>query len=157
MRLPRSTLCSTRSAATGSSRALVWYLDTSLALHALLPTGDGRAAAWLDQANLAGSLFSSTLLELEIIRALRRERLAVERAGEVLDRVNLVSIDDGVLRAAAAIEPHVRSSDAIHLATCALLGANAELATHDARMREVAYALGRSAIDPLDGTSEPRD
>lgn len=135
---------------------MIWYLDTSLALHALLPTGDARAGEWLDQASRVGSLYSSTLLELEIIRVLRRERLAVERAGEVLDRVNLVSIDDAVLRAAAAIEPHVRSLDAIHLATCALLGSGAELASHDAGMREAASALGRSAIDPLDDTSEPR-
>jgi predicted nucleic acid-binding protein len=134
---------------------LIWYLDTSLALHALLPTGDARAAEWLDQANRTGSLYSSTLLELEIVRVLRRERLAIERAGEVLDRVNLVSIDDGVLRAGAAIEPHVRSSDAIHLATCALLGSDAALATHDAGMRETAYALGRSVIDPLADAGQP--
>lgn len=131
--------------------ALVWYLDTSLALHALLPTGDTRAAEWLDQADVAGNVYSSTLLELEIIRVLRREQLAVERAGEVLDRVNLVSIDDGVLRAAAAIEPHVRSLDAIHLATCALLGGGVDLVTHDVGMRDAARALGRSVIDPLDG------
>lgn len=131
---------------------MIWYLDTSVALHALLPTGDGRAAEWIDQANRAGGLYSSSLLELEIIRVLRRERLAVERAGEVLDRVNLVSIDDGLLRAAAAIEPHVRSLDAIHLATCALLGSEVELATHDVQLREAAQALGRGVIDPLDGT-----
>ncbi len=73
----------------------------------------------------------------------------------MLDRVNLVSIDDGVLPAGAAIEPHVRSLDAIHLATCALLGSDAELATHDAGMREAAYALGRTVVDPLVDTSEP--
>lgn len=153
MRLPRSTLCWTRSGRTGRP-ALLWYLDTSLALHALLPTGDARAAEWLDQAGRAGGLYSSTLLELEITRVLRRERLAIEHAGEVLDRVNLVSIDDGVLRAGAAIQPHVRALDAIHLATCALLGSDAQLVTHDAGMREAADALGRSVIDPLDDTGE---
>lgn len=135
---------------------MIWYLHTSLALHALLPTGDARAAEWLDQANRTGSVYSSTLLELEIARVLRRQHQAMERAGEVLDRVNLVSIDDAVLRAGAAIEPLVRSLDAIHLATCALLGSDAELATHDAGMRAAAYALGRSVIDPLDDTTEPR-
>lgn len=132
---------------------MTWYLDTSVALHALLPTGDSRAAEWLDRASQEGSVYSSTLLELELIRVLRRERLPIERAGEVLDRVNLISIDDGVLRAAAAIEKHIRSLDSIHLATCALLGNAAVLVSHDARMGEVARERGRSIVDPLHGAT----
>lgn len=127
----------------------VWYLDTSIALHALLPTGDSRATEWLDGASRSGNIYSSTLLELEIIRVLKREGLRAERAAEVVDRVNLVSIDDGVLRAAAAIDQHVRSLDAIHLATCALLGEDAVLVSHDQQMCAVAQALGGRAVDPL--------
>lgn len=136
---------------------MLWYLDTSLALHALLPTGDTRASEWLDHAYRAGSLYSSILLELEIVRALRREHLPLDRAREVLDRVNVVSIDDAVLRAAAAIEPHVRSLDAIHLATCALLGGGAAVATHDARMRDAAGALGWTTVDPLGDAGDLSD
>ena len=31
-----------------------WYLDASVALHATLPGGDGRARDWLDAARRAG-------------------------------------------------------------------------------------------------------
>ena len=127
-----------------------WYLDASVALHAVLPGGDSRAQQWLDAVRQAGDeVYSSTLLHLELTRVLRRERLAVALARPVLERVNLVSIDDGVLRFAAAIEPHVKSLDAIHLATGSLLGAGVTVATHDANMLDVAPALGLDALDPL--------
>ncbi len=50
---------------------------------------------------------------------------------------------------AGAIEPHVRSFDAIHLATCQLLGAEVTVATRDAAMRQVAQQLGFATFDPL--------
>lgn len=127
-----------------------WYLDASVALHALLPGGDPRARRWLDETRLAGEdVYSSTLLRLELTRVLRRERLDLDLARPVLDRLNLVSIDDGVLRFAAAIEPHIKSLDAIHLATCLLLGSGVTVATHDSTMRDVAQQLGLDVVDPL--------
>jgi predicted nucleic acid-binding protein len=127
-----------------------WYIDASVALHALLPGGDLRARRWLDAVTQAGDeVFSSMLLHLELARVLRREALDVSMARPVLDRVNLVSIDDGVLRFAAAIEAHIKSLDAIHLATCALLGANISVVTHDMQMSAAAASLGLDTIDPL--------
>lgn len=127
-----------------------WYIDASIALHALLPGGDARARRWLDATILAGDeIYSSTLLHLELTRVLRREGLDVSMARPVLDRVNLVSIDDGILRFAAAIELHVKSLDAIHLATCGLLGSGIAVVTHDENMATVAASLGLDAIDPL--------
>ena len=127
-----------------------WYIDASVALHALLPGGDLRARRWLDAVTQAGDeVFSSMLLHLELARVLRREALDVSMARPVLDRVNLVSIDDGVLRFAAAIEAHIKSLDAIHLATCALLGANINVVTHDTQMSAAAASLGLDTIDPL--------
>lgn len=127
-----------------------WYVDASIALHALLPGGDARARRWLDSTRSAGDeVFSSTLLQLELTRVLRREGLAVSMARPVLDRINLVSIDDGILRFAAALESHIKSLDAIHLATCGLLGSGITVATHDENMTEVAASLGLEAIDPL--------
>lgn len=127
-----------------------WYIDASIALHAVLPGGDVRTRRWLDATTLAGDeVFSSTLLQLELTRVLRREGLDVVMARPMLDRVNFVSIDDGVLRFAAAIETHVKSLDAIHLATCGLLGSGVTMATHDENMAEVAASLGLEAIDPL--------
>lgn len=127
-----------------------WYIDASVALHALLPGGDLRARRWLDEVTQAGDdVFSSMLLHLELARVLRREGLDVSMARPLLDRVNLVSIDDGVLRFAAAIEAHIKSLDAIHLATCALLGANIGIVTHDAQMSAAAASLGLETMDPL--------
>lgn len=129
-----------------------WYIDASIALHALLPGGDARAHRWLDAISLAGEeVFSSTLLQLELTRVLRREGLDVSMARPVLDRINHVSIDDGILRFAAAIEAHVKSLDSIHLATCGLLGSGITMVTHDESMARVAASLGLEAIDPLSG------
>lgn len=127
-----------------------FYLDTSVALHAILPGGDDRAVAWLDTAQRDGDeLFSSTLLHVEMARVLRRDGLDVALCQPVLDRVGLVSIDDAVIRSAVAIEPHARSLDAIHLATCSLLGSGVTLVTHDATMAQAAKQLGLDPLDPL--------
>lgn len=109
-----------------------------------------RARAWLDATIQAGDeVFSSTLLHLELTRVLRREGLDPSLSRPLLDRIHLVSIDDGILRFAAAIEPHVKSLDAIHLATCALLGSGIVMATHDNTMATVAASLGLDTTDPI--------
>lgn len=127
-----------------------WYVDASIVVHAVLPWGDERAPRWLDSLTANGdTAVSSTLLLLEVTRALRRERLDVSLARAVTRAVEVVSIDDDILRAAGAIEPHVKSLDAIHLATCQLLGANVTVATHDTAMQQVAQQLGFETFDPL--------
>lgn len=126
------------------------YLDASVALHAVLPWGDARARAWLRSFDgVDAGVCSSTLLQLEMVRALQRERLDTGYARLVLDRLDLISIDDGVLRFAAAIEPHVKSLDAIHLATCSMLGNGVTVVTHDIHMADVAVRLGFDVHDPL--------
>ena len=127
-----------------------WYLDASVVLHLILPGDDRRAAAWFATVvSSGGQPYSSVLLRLEVIRVLRREGLDPGRAQPTLERISLVSIDDGVLRFAAAIQPHVKSLDAINLATCALLGSRITLATHDQTMSQVARELGLDTTDPL--------
>lgn len=127
-----------------------WYLDSSIALHGVLPWGDERALDWLDSVRSSrDTVYSSALLELEVVRALRRERLDPALVGAAIKRVALVSIDDGILRFAAAIEPHVKALDAIHLATCSLLGSGVTVATHDSAMSSAAASLGLDVVDPL--------
>lgn len=127
------------------------YLDASVALHAVLPCGDPRAREWLESVDdERGELYSSTVLRLEIVRALRLERLEIGFSRLVLDRVELVSIDDGVLRVAGAIEPHIKSLDAIHLATCSMLGSAIRVVTHDRSMTVAATELGFDTFDPLE-------
>lgn len=130
-----------------------FYLDASVALHAVLQEGDPRAIAWLDALSSGTShAFASTLLQLEIARTLRRERLDPELARLVVDRVGLISIDDAVLLVAGGLEPHVKALDAIHLATCLMLGADVTLVTHDMNIAAAAATLGIEAFDPLAGT-----
>lgn len=128
-----------------------WYLDSSVAIHAVLPAGDPRARTWLTASSeQVADLCSSRLLHLEMVRTLRREQMDPGWARLVTDRIELISIDDGVLRFAAAIEPHLRSLDAIHLATCSLLGDSFTVVTHDARMAAAATELGFDVHDPLE-------
>lgn len=127
-----------------------WYLDSSVALHVILPGGDPRARAWLSEVLASGEqIYSSVLLHLELTRVLRRERLDVGLADLVLDRVEAVSINDGVLQAAASIKTNVKSLDAIHLATCTLLGPDVTVITHDAAMSQAAQGIGFDTTDPI--------
>lgn len=131
-----------------------WYLDSSIALHVILPGGDERARTWLDGVLASGEqIYSSVLLHLELTRVLRRERLDVALAGLVIDRVDAISINDAVVQSAAAIETHVKSLDAIHLASCMLLGSDVTVVTHDLAMSQVAQSLGFGATDPIASTA----
>lgn len=127
-----------------------WYLDTSVALRAILLGGDPRARACIDDVRTRAELLvSSSLLQLEAAWALRREKLATALATPLIERIALASTDDDILRSASAIEPHLRALDAIHLATCMSLGSGVVVVTHDSRMAEVARALGYRVLDPL--------
>lgn len=125
-----------------------YYVDTSVALHALLPGGDARAIAWFESVE-GDELFSSTVIELEIARVLRRASLDLADGRAVLDRLNLVSLDGSTLRSAAAIEPHVKTLDSIHLAACQQLGTDVTLVTHDLAMTQAADTLGIPTHDPV--------
>lgn len=127
-----------------------WYLDASVALHAVLPDGDPVATTWVDDTRERGEVIvSSRLLRLEVIRTLRRDRQSLQLADALLGRVALLGLHDGILASAERIEPHVRSLDAIHLATALVSGLEPTVVTHDATMREVALILGLAVLDPL--------
>lgn len=128
----------------------VWYVDTSVALRALLDRSRS-AADWFDEHTaLDQTLTSSRLLELEMVRALRRESLDPAWADEFLKDFTLTRVDNALLQEAAAIRPHVRSLDAIHLASAQRIGtARATVVTHNATMARVADALGFDVHDPV--------
>jgi uncharacterized protein len=105
------------------------YVDSSSLLTLVLgQTGSAdlraRIASWEDEG---GEITSSRLLWLEARRVVIRERLAgndfAAIAEDALARVQQVPVTDEVWEHAAAIEQHVRALDAIHLATCELIGA----------------------------------
>ncbi|WP_029088015.1 type II toxin-antitoxin system VapC family toxin [Brevibacterium album] len=126
-----------------------WYIDSSIALRILL--GHSRTAVeWFDaQAEAGSALISSRLLELEMTRVLRREGLGVTAAEAFTAELTLLRVDDALLREAAAIRPHVKSLDALHLASAQRIGpGHVTVVTHDAAMARVADTLGFDVFDP---------
>jgi predicted nucleic acid-binding protein len=97
------------------------------------------------------TLVSSALARVEVLRALLSlGEPAVRRGEEVLAGIDLVRINDRVLRSAAELTPEdVRSLDAIHLATAGLFGAELHrIVTYDKRMASAAEALGWHVDQP---------
>ena len=127
-----------------------YYLDTSIAAHALLR--GGRAARWLDEttSNPTYAVFSSRLLQTELTRTLRREDRAISERDDVLDYVGIVPITEGVLATAEAITEHVKTLDAIHLATALSLGSGVIVVSHDQNQLRVAEQIGLHTLDPLE-------
>jgi uncharacterized protein len=96
-------------------------------------------------------LVSSALARTEVLRALLPAgESAVARGRDVLRRLDLVRVNDRVLDMAGILEPaHVRSLDAIHLATAQLLGNDlGPVVSYDDRMIEAARQLGLKTASP---------
>ena len=92
---------------------------------------------------------SSRILRTELTRVLRREGLPVRQRDEVLDVLSLVPITEGVLAAAEAIQPHVKTLDAIHLGSVIAAGLDAVIVSHDATVLAAAASLGYQTLDPV--------
>jgi uncharacterized protein len=94
---------------------------------------------------------SCALARVEVVRAVRPQGTdAINRARRVLERLNLLRLDDPLLEAAAQLDgPSLRSLDAIHLAAAHALGAELEsVVTYDLRMTGAATGLGLRVASP---------
>jgi predicted nucleic acid-binding protein len=96
-------------------------------------------------------LVSSALARTEVLRALLPggdEAMIHGRA--VLQRIDLVRVNDRILNAAGALRPaELRSLDAIHIATAQELGDElSALVTYDDRMATAAKQLGCTIVQP---------
>ena len=127
-----------------------YYIDTSIAVHALM--GTPRAASWFDEVTRHEDtvLVSSRLLQTELTRALRRDNVPVADREAVLANIGLAPVTEAILTGAEAITEHVKTLDAIHLATALALGSDMVVASHDANLKRVAEMLGLSAHDPIE-------
>ena len=86
-------------------------------------------------------MVSSWLLELEMTRVLRRESLPITWARSSSTGFCFCVSTTALLVEAAAIRPHIKTLDALHLASARRIGAgHVTVATHDANM-----ARGRTA------------
>lgn len=125
------------------------YLDSSAVVK--LVVAEPESSALRAHLRRRRPLVSSALARTEVLRALLPAgEIAVSRGRDVLRRLDLVRINDRVLDAAGALEPaHVRSLDAIHLATAQLLGADlGQVVTYDDRMADAARQLGLKTASP---------
>lgn len=96
-------------------------------------------------------LVSSALARTEVLRALLPAGdEAMTRGRAVLQRLDLVRLNDRILNAAGVLRPpELRSLDAIHLATAQELGDDlSALVTYDERMIIVARQLGYRIVQP---------
>jgi predicted nucleic acid-binding protein len=127
----------------------VTYLDSSAIVK--LVVREPESAALLRHLRKRRALVASALAQTEVARATMALGPAVrERAREVLQRLELIRVNDRVLRDAGDLLPvELRSLDAIHLATAALLGKTlAAVITYDTRMAEVARRLRFKVLSP---------
>ena len=123
------------------------YVDTSAALKTLIDEhGTDRVRRVFEQATAGElSLVSSRLLRTEMYRVAFREAIPDDDVAAVLSHVALVDLTRALLDAAAALRFHVRTLDAIHLATAAELDQGEDrvhLLTADGTMRRRAQDLG---------------
>lgn len=126
----------------------VVYLDSSVALRTILDVPErARLQHWLDTAD--ATYVSSRLLRTEVMRVLRRDDRPPGDAAPLLTRVGLFDITRETHAVAESIERHLKTLDALHLATALLIGDPVTVATHDARMRTVAEYLGLPVTDPI--------
>jgi hypothetical protein len=132
----------------------VIYLDTSAIIKLIRPEAEsGQLTEWLN-ARSSEPVVTSKLAEVEVPRALRREeptRLAGVAA--VLAHLDRVEIDDAVRATAGAYPfPHLRSLDAIHVATADQLvasgGTVSAFVTYDKRLANYALELGFDTAAP---------
>jgi hypothetical protein len=128
----------------------VSYLDSSAIVKLIVKEQESTAL----RRYLRGRqvLVSSALARTEVKRAvLQLGVAAMQRAEDVLNRIELVRLNNAVLNAAGVMKPdELRSLDAIHLATAVLFESTlSDLVTYDARMTAAAQAHGWAVAAPV--------
>lgn len=124
------------------------YLDSSVALRTILDVPERvRLQTWMDTEGT--DFVSSRLLRTEVVRVLRRDARPIADATPMLSRVGLFDITRETHTVAESIERHIKTLDALHLATALLIGESVTIASHDGQMKDVAARLGLSTIDPV--------
>jgi predicted nucleic acid-binding protein len=128
----------------------VTYLDSSAIVKLVVHEPESSAL----QAHLRRRrpLVSSALARTEVIRALLPLGApAMHQGNDVLGRIDLLRINDHILRAAGELEPaELRSLDAIHLASAQQFGAELRhLVTYEVRMVQGARLLGLRTTSPV--------
>jgi predicted nucleic acid-binding protein len=132
----------------------VIYLDSAAVVKLVRIEAESAAlVTWLNERPSL-PLVASTLVEIEVPRALRRSQPGVlGGVAAVLARLHRVEINAAVRAIAGAYpDPLLRSFDAIHLATADLLTASgktiAAFVTYDKRLAETARQASLPVLMP---------
>jgi len=127
----------------------VTYLDSSAIVKLVVKERESDALRQFLQRR--HTLVSSALARTEVCRAvLPIGDRALRSAHEVLNRVELIRVNDRVLRLAGTLDPHrLRTLDAIHLASASLLEPSlAHFVCYDERLTAAAADQGWAVADP---------
>jgi len=122
------------------------YIDTSALVRMAVGDREGIAlkSKMLKAKKKGTEVVSSKLLQLEGNRSfinLSLEGKSYPEITNLLNEVDFIPITDKILQIAATIPSHIRSLDAIHLATCSEIP-DVELMTCDQKMSSVARKMG---------------
>jgi len=125
------------------------YLDSSALVKLVVLEPESRAL----RAYLRGEpqRVSCGLARTEVLRAVRPVGpAAIAAARRLLQRIDLIRLDDALFDAAGMLEPvGLRSLDAVHLAAAHLVAPVLRaIVTYDRRMAEGAGALGFAVVAP---------
>jgi len=135
-------------AARVRSRGIL-YLDSSALVKTVVAEPESAALRRLLRRHHLR--VSCGLARTEVVRAVRHlGPRATTRARQVLQRIDLVRLDDALLDAAGVLDASMlRSLDAIHLAAALTVAAQLEaVVTYDARMAAAARLLGLRVAAP---------
>ncbi|MBS9534698.1 type II toxin-antitoxin system VapC family toxin [Mycobacterium sp. M1] len=125
------------------------YIDSSIAVRTILDVPERvRLQEWM--ATPGTTFVSSRLLRTEVIRVLRRDGRPLNDAAALLDRIGMFDITRETHSVAESIERHIKTLDALHLATALLIGEPVAVASHDVTMKAVAGYLGLGVVDPVE-------
>jgi len=132
-----------------SAEQRVTYIDSSAIVKLVIAEPESKGLR--RYISRRQPLVTTALARTEVARALLPiDPEAVARGEEALRRIQLLRVNDRVLRAAGRIEPaELRSLDAIHLASAGVLGpAVRQIVTYDERMADAAHAAGFTVAAP---------
>jgi predicted nucleic acid-binding protein len=125
------------------------YLDSSAIVK--LVVAEPESSALRRYLRRRKPYVSSALARAEVARSLLPfGPAALQRGDTVLARIDLIRVNDVVLRSAGSLLPEdIRTLDAIHLATAQQLGSDlARIVTYDVRMQAAAEAVGLDVNAP---------
>ena len=129
----------------------LYYADTPAVIKLLVEETHSKAFAAFYDGHADDEWVSSTLLRIELTRAVARAMPALlPEARELLTAFSYIAIDDEIVDGSMS-EPDrgLRSPDVIHLATARILAPELEaLVTYDHRLIKAATDAGLATVAP---------